>query len=134
MAGLKMEHTLLLVEDDEALRQAIALAFELEGFRVIRAAGGLEALSLLDSGPRPEVILLDLMMPGMSGLDFLQSVKEKPGAEKEIPVIVLTAADLSALKDSRLGLARFVIGKPFEVDEVLRSIGQAIRERGREAA
>jgi CheY-like chemotaxis protein len=126
--------TLLLIEDDEALQQAIALAFELEGFRVVRATGGQEALNLLDSGLKPEVILLDLMMPGMSGLDFLQLVKEKPDARKDIPVIVLTAADLSTLKDSRLGLARFVIGKPFEVDDVLRSIGQAVREQGREAA
>lgn len=79
----------LIVEDDATLRDGLAEVLELEGFGVSRAEHGRASLSLLDAGLRPDVIVLDLVMPVMDGLRFLKAIR--CGAHARIPVIVMTA-------------------------------------------
>jgi len=85
----------LLVEDDEAAREATRRMLDKLGFRAAEATNGREALGWLEANPPPSLILLDLMMPEMDGFAFLEAIKGNPGL-CHIPVVVLTAKELSA--------------------------------------
>lgn len=80
----------LLVEDDQDIREALTELLEDEGYVVAVATNGAEALDLLDRTDRPSVILLDLVMPKMDGVEFLERVKGTVHAT--IPVVVLSAS------------------------------------------
>jgi CheY-like chemotaxis protein len=80
----------LLVEDDQDIREALTELLQDEGYAVSSATNGEEALELLDHIERPSLILLDLVMPKMDGVEFLEHVKRTPHAQ--IPVVVLSAS------------------------------------------
>ncbi|MGB3441529.1 MAG: response regulator transcription factor [Actinophytocola sp.] len=83
-----MTTTLLLVEDDARIREALHLAMADEGYRVIEAATGEDALALLArEEPEPDVVLLDLMLPGMDGLVVCARIRERG----DLPIIMVTA-------------------------------------------
>lgn len=108
---------LLLVEDDADLRDSLAQLLHEEGYRVVQARNGREALDLL-AGIRPFVILLDLMMPEMDGEEFLAALTRGEAAEAggAIPVVVLTAA----APERRLAPdVREVLRKPIQFDRLL---------------
>ncbi|HVJ66014.1 MAG TPA: response regulator [Bdellovibrionota bacterium] len=86
-----MVKKILVVEDNEELRMLMEIALESEGFRVESAPNGLEALNLLKEASAPDLILLDLMMPVMSGQEFIESRKQLPELN-EIPLLVFSAA------------------------------------------
>jgi CheY-like chemotaxis protein len=109
--------SVLIVDDDEALREVLAEALEDEGLTVSRSAHGLDAMNKLRSGLRPDVILLDLMMPVMDGWAFRDEQSRDPSLAS-IPVVVVTAAhSLPKPID-----ARAIIRKPFKIAELLRAI------------
>lgn len=81
--------TVLLVDDDMTLREMYTERLKAEGFQVITAKDGEEALQLATEN-KPNMILLDIMMPKLNGLDVLKKLKEQPET-KDIPVMVLTA-------------------------------------------
>ena len=83
--------TVLIVDDDSAVRTALKELFETEGYAVAVASNGRAALNHLGAGLRPCVVLLDLMMPVMDGWDFRTEQLKDP-ALKEIPVFIITAA------------------------------------------
>jgi CheY-like chemotaxis protein len=85
----------LLVDDDVDIRETLCEALEEEDFVVTTAANGREALESLKRGPRPAVILLDLMMPVMDGWSFRHEQMEDPNL-RQIPVVVVSAAGFSA--------------------------------------
>jgi CheY-like chemotaxis protein len=87
MAGAKL---ILVVDDDEDTRDAIRQALEAEGYEVAVAANGQQALELLRSGSIPALIMLDLMMPVMSGEEFAEKQRRDPTLAR-IPVVILTA-------------------------------------------
>jgi CheY-like chemotaxis protein len=101
----------LVADDDEAVRTAVAEVLREEGFDVSLAADGAQALALLLTQPPPALLLLDLMMPRTSGWDVLEAMKRRPELEG-VAVIVLTAFD------ARVGLPSHcrVLHKPFERD------------------
>lgn len=83
-----MTTTLLLVEDDARIREALRLAMADEGYRVIEAATGEDALTLLErDGHEPDVVLLDVMLPGMDGLAVCTRIRERG----DLPIIMVTA-------------------------------------------
>jgi CheY-like chemotaxis protein len=101
--------TILIVEDDEDLQAALAEALEDEGYRVRAAPNGLEALAkLLGDKERPNLIVLDLMMPLMNGWQFLDERIRYPSLS-QIPVLVLTASS-----DARPNQAAAVLRKPIQ--------------------
>jgi len=80
-------HTVLIVEDEEDLRELMRDALEMRGYQVVTADEGTDALRKLDDIGRPCVILLDLLMPGMNGWDFFDKLRERPELAS-VPVIV----------------------------------------------
>ncbi len=121
--GEMQRRYVLVVDDDEAIRGAVAEALREAGFDVECAGDGYEALAAMQLEPRPSVVLLDLMMPRLSGWQVLDVMAEKSRL-KEVPVVVLTAFD--ALADLPPG--RRVLHKPFD-EEVLREmVHQTMRE------
>jgi CheY-like chemotaxis protein len=116
MATAAPRRSVLVVEDDEDIRAAIAEILEGEGYDVVIAANGSEALEELQHMRRPSLILLDLMMPVMNGHEFLARIRETPRLQG-VPVLVLTAVSTEAPPGAR-GLLR----KPFIVEELLDAV------------
>jgi CheY-like chemotaxis protein len=112
-------HSILLVEDDDFIRQEISEALEDEGYRVATAAHGKEALAILAEGARPSVVLLDLMMPVMNGWQFRQAQAHHP-AYSGIPVVVVTAAGSRA--DIPPIEAHGWLAKPLDLERLLETI------------
>jgi two-component system, OmpR family, response regulator len=107
---------ILYVDDEPDLREIASIAFSLEGDIVLETAeDGPKALEMLNSGaPLPDVILLDMMMPGMSGLELLQKFEESPDLTR-IPVIFVTArAQKEEIKAFKEAGAIGVIAKPYD--------------------
>jgi len=111
--------SVLLVDDDDQIREALSDDLEAHGYEVAVAATGEEALRRLRAGPRPCALLLDLLMPGMDGAELLAKVRAEEGLAG-LPVIVLTGLASSKLK--RLLRAEAVLLKPFDTSELCREL------------
>ena len=120
------EGSILIVEDDAATRDALSIILEDEGFRVTTAANGREAIDLLQGSYRPNVILLDLMMPVMDGWQFRAAQKQLPSVES-IPVVVLSADGSIRQKASAMGAATY-LQKPVEIADLLEALQGCIDE------
>jgi CheY-like chemotaxis protein len=107
----------LIVEDDADLREMMAQLLTLEGYQSEAVANGREALRYLHERPRPDVILLDLMMPVMDGWEFRKQQQSDP-ALADVPVIVLTALDQAQARTSDLDGVSF-LKKPLDFDRLL---------------
>ena len=116
----------LVVEDDTATRTMMRRLLIGEGWQVAEAADGREALERM-GGERPDLILLDLMMPGMDGFEFLAACRKVPDYAG-IPVIIVTAADLTDHDHQRLngGVEHILRKAAFEQDELLMQIRQLV--------
>ena len=112
-------HTVLVVEDDDKLRELIRDVLTLEQCRVLAARDGTHAVYLLDrlQPPRDQVcvVLLDMMLPGVSGLDVLRHIRADPDP---VPVVAVSASD-ALLLDARRAGAVTTVAKPFDIDELL---------------
>lgn len=82
---------IMVIEDDNDIRELLKLALEMEGYNVLTAEDGVRALDVLKEGAQPRLILLDLNMPGMSGQDLIKYLND-------IPTIVLSAASKNVLQ------------------------------------
>lgn len=115
------EKTILVVEDDQPIRNAITLILERNGFRTIIATDGLMGLLLVDQA---DVVLLDLLMPVMDGAAFLQRIRSEGNY---IPVILMSAAygrDESIQKLGELKIVEF-LEKPFTASHLLEQVKKA---------
>lgn len=129
----KRKAPVLVVEDDEDVRETLAIALEIEGYAVETAAHGKEALDRLHEmvnrggDERPCLILLDLMMPVMSGAELLSLLRSDP-AFATIPVVVVSAWDREAAKvaPDAQGLVR----KPVDLTELLACVEEYCRDGG----
>jgi CheY-like chemotaxis protein len=108
-----MSHTVLLVEDEDDLRETMREALELNGYAVVAAQDGQAALDELDRIDHICMVLLDLLMPRMNGWDFLARLRERP-ALAEVPVIVHSSAPSLAPQ----GVTR-ILQKPLELQRLL---------------
>lgn len=109
----------LVVEDHADLREMLAVLLELEGFHVWTAANGAEALQRLDEA-RPALILLDLMMPVMTGDQFRERQLADP-RYRDVPVICMTAAHDGDSRAERLHVNAF-FSKPVDFEELLGAV------------
>jgi CheY-like chemotaxis protein len=89
-----------VVEDDSTTRELLRRTLEACGFLVSEASNGIEGIARLEQAT-PAIILLDLLMPGMDGFEFLEAIREQPEWQA-VPVVVITCADLSAQDRARL--------------------------------
>lgn len=123
------DYTLLIVDDEPNLRKVLGALLEKEGYEVLEAANGEEALETLRNED-VEVVVSDLRMPGMGGLELLKRVKAE---WQHLPVVMLTAhgtvdAAVEALKNGALDF----LSKPFDKEEMRRVIAKAVTEFDRE--
>jgi CheY-like chemotaxis protein len=110
--------SIMVVDDDPELRQSILDVLEDAGFSTMAASGGEEALRQLDGPQRPQLILLDLMMPGMNGWQFREA-QQADERLRGIPVLVITASRYLATHP--IDVER-VVFKPFSLDQLLGAI------------
>ena len=114
---LPNQKSILIVEDDAAIRDALTLLLKDEGYAVAGAPNGLEALRHLKEKGAPDLIVLDLMMPVMDGWQFSKEQQQDPTL-RGVPVVVLSANGNVEQKAHLLGAAGF-LQKPVEVTELL---------------
>ncbi|MDQ1611217.1 MAG: hypothetical protein QOG00_1148 [Pyrinomonadaceae bacterium] len=132
------QHPALVVEDDEAARTLLVRALEQAGWRVREASDGRAALEQV-AAEWPQLILLDLMMPGMDGFEFVQELHKLPGGSS-IPVVVITAKDITLEDRLRLsGYVEKIVEKGmYSRDDLLRTVREmvevSVRSRGVGAA
>lgn len=120
--------SVLIVEDDPSILRGLQMNLGLEGFRTVCAHDGEEALALHRSH-RPDVIVLDLMLPKLGGLDVIKQLRTE---DPDTPVIVLSAKDQEGDKVLALSLgADDYVTKPFSIAEVIARIRVALRRRRR---
>lgn len=119
--------TILLVEDEAALQSALGAALRMAGFEVISAVNGEDAITFAKQS-YPDIILLDLILPKLSGFDVLQAVKADEKT-KHVPVIVLTNLDAAHDVDRALslGATTFLVKANYEIDDVIAKVRQALR-------
>ncbi len=122
-------HTILLVEDEELLRSGIQELLEINGFKVIGAGDGAEALQWLADAP-VDLIVTDLVMPNMNGVDFVLRVRE---THADLPVIVVSGSTRSVTQ--RMGIesidipgATASIPKPFRNTDLLTKIRELLAD------
>lgn len=123
-----MAYKILIVEDDTDINRLLAKILEAEGYGTVAAYSGTEALILLDK-EAPDLILLDLMLPGLSGEELLRDIREE--RHLTMPVLVLSAKAALGDKVSLLRTgADDYITKPFEPEEVAARVQAALRRGG----
>jgi two-component system, chemotaxis family, chemotaxis protein CheY len=113
-------HSVLIVEDDRDFRDALQTLLTLHGLDVFCALDGQEALDMLHRGLGPCVILLDLMMPRMSGAQFRHAQQGDPDLQT-IPVVVLSASANGRTEARAMGISDFM-KKPIDLDHLLETV------------
>lgn len=122
------EGRVLVVDDEPMVRETLGQVLSDEGYMVDLAVDGETALERVHAA-RPDAILLDLMMPGMNGRQFLQVLREEP-AYASVPVMIMTAVHGLEVNLATMGASE-VVEKPFDVDELLNKVALAVyRSRG----
>jgi two-component system response regulator VicR len=124
-----MERTILIVEDDQNINNILEITFQKEGYKVLSALDGIRGLELA-LNENPDIILLDVMLPGLDGFEVLKKLREK----SQVPVIMLTARDDEV--DTVLGLelgADDYITKPYSNRELTARVKANLRRSTYEA-
>jgi DNA-binding response OmpR family regulator len=123
-----MRHYILIIEDEADIAESLRYNFERERFRIGLAESGEKGLRMaLDEKRPPSLILLDLMLPGMSGIELCRRLRREP-TTKKIPIIMLTAKAAEADKVSGLEIgADDYITKPFSIKEVIARVRAVLR-------
>ncbi len=119
----------LVVDDDDTIRELIAMALVDEGYEVETAVHGKEALDRVGRSPL-SLILLDMRMPVMDGWEFAQVYRQLPGPHA--PIVVLTAGRDAANAAAQIGAAGF-LAKPFDLERLLTIVARHLNGHGPEA-
>lgn len=117
----------LIIDDEEVLRDVLDTMLRREGFENVLAASGEEGLARLDEDQEVDLVILDMMLPGMSGMETLRSIKE---SHKSLPVIIITAYSSidGAIEAMKQGAYHY-IPKPFKNEEVILTVNKALEQR-----
>jgi len=118
---------ILIVDDEEVLRDVLETVLRREGFEVLLAASGEEALNVLDGDENVDLVILDIMLPGISGIDTLRSIRV---STPSLPVIVITAfSSIDGAIEAMKHGAYHYIPKPFKNEEVVITVNKALEQR-----
>lgn len=110
----------MLVEDDDVIREMLLTAFAEAGLEVVAALDGLHALRTAIA-TRPDVVLLDLGLPALDGSGYLARWRERDERAEKVPVIVMSGQPYGQQIADEMGAAQFFL-KPFDVEEVIAAI------------
>lgn len=126
---MSMTKTVLVVDDEAHIQELIRFNLEKNGFDVITADNGLDALKLAET-KKPDLIFLDLMLPGMDGLDVCKNIRRNPSIES-IPIVMITAKgeELDKILGLELGADDYIT-KPFSVRELVARAKAILRRSG----
>ncbi|HVF88714.1 MAG TPA: response regulator [Blastocatellia bacterium] len=125
--SIESKNKILLVEDDADTRHVLCLLFEMEGFEVLAAADGQEAYTRAMS-EEPDLIVTDINMPRVSGLDLIRLVKED-GKLAGVPIVAMSAVEKQQLNQAKELGAIAVYQKPIEFDQFLALIAKLVSAR-----
>jgi DNA-binding response OmpR family regulator len=119
---------ILVVDDDEHILRSLSQYLELEDFQVFSASSGPEALQLF-AQEKPDLLVLDVMMPGMDGFQVLETLRQDPETAA-VPVLMLTARDQhnDILKGYQMGATSYLV-KPFNLDELVEAIREVFASK-----
>jgi two-component system, chemotaxis family, chemotaxis protein CheY len=120
-ARIKTRKKILAIDDDTSIRTLLELLFQRK-YDVVSKEDGLQALLWLENGNRPDLIVADIQMPKMNGIDFIKTVK-KSGYFRDIPVVMLSGIDDKVIKKQCMdaGITKFY-QKPFNPNDLLEDI------------
>lgn len=113
---------ILVVDDDDSIRELLAMALQGEGHDVTTAADGLEALDALRRGPLPSLVLLDMMLPRLDGEGVLHELHADERLAR-IPVVMVSGHQAAREKAAELGV-HGVLVKPIELDDLLATVAE----------
>jgi two-component system OmpR family response regulator len=117
----------LAVDDEQHITELVAMGLGLQGFEVERATTGREALAAIEKR-RPDLIVLDVMMPDLDGFEVAKRLRQTEGAGNRVPIIFLTARDATQdkIEGLRLGSDDYVT-KPFSIEELIERVKAVLR-------
>ncbi len=126
MVGARPSRRILIVDDDAALRRELSEVLSAEGYSIVTASDGKQALGYLEKNPAPSLILLDLMMPVMDGWELSATLKADPNLAP-IPIVVMSCLEKSEANASLLG-ASGVLRKPLRLEKLIAIAAAHTRE------
>lgn len=117
--------TILLAEDHADSREMLAVMLEMDGYRVVRAEDGIEALDLARE-VRPDLIITDVNMPRMNGIDLIKAIRNAGNGLSAVPIIAVTAYGSSFCLEAREAGANEAIAKPLGYEQVQEAVVQLL--------
>ena len=125
-AVMKKRPYILVVDDDKEILRIVKRSLALEGFGVATAADGKQALNMME-GPEPDLVILDIMMPQLDGLQVLNIMRQ----HSNVPVIMLTAkGEVTSLREALMLGADDYVRKPFRTRELIARVRAKLRRAG----
>jgi len=121
-----MAKTIMVVDDSATMRLSLKLALELSGFKVENAGDGVMALNLLKAGPKPDLIITDINMPNMGGLELIKNIRVLPGF-RFVPILALTTESKQEKRDEakKHGATGWLV-KPVTGPDLVKVIKQVL--------
>jgi two-component system response regulator (stage 0 sporulation protein F) len=119
----KERNRILIVDDQFGIRVLLTEIFQSEGFTTFQASNGVQALSAVEK-EQPGLVLLDMKIPGMDGLEILKRMKER---NEEVKVIIMTAyGELDMIQEALESGAITHLAKPFDIDKVVETVSKEL--------
>jgi CheY-like chemotaxis protein len=126
MSNQKQATWVLVVDDDQEVREVMRLALEDEGYHALQASDGTTALQILRASEQRMVVLLDQLMPGIDGIKALQTIKQDPALTKHAYILMTASSQTPSEAFSLLSdLSAELLRKPFELDTLFDHIERA---------
>lgn len=120
--------SVLVVDDETAVRRFAVRVLQREGYEVLEAADGLEALEMIRAGKvTVDLIVSDIVMPRMNGVELMQAVT---GFDPEIPVVLMSGYATAALSELGIATPCSIVPKPFPAERLLAEVHRCVRSRG----
>ena len=121
-----MERTILAVDDSATVRKFISVALSMQGFEVVTACDGMDALEKLPD-QQVDLVITDLNMPNMDGFELIKALRENPDY-KDLPVIILTSLndEESKGRSARVGANSYIV-KPFSLEKIQYEVSKYVR-------
>lgn len=119
--------TVLVVDDEQHIRELVRIGLALQGYGVLEAASGRDALELVDR-EQPDLVVLDVMLPDIDGFEVTRRLRRMDDAQRELPILFLSARDTTAdrIEGLRLGSDDYLT-KPFSVEELVERVRAVLR-------